>query len=76
MPADPKTIVHRWFHEVWNQGRESTIDELAAPGVIAHGLGEGEDTVGPEGFKVFWRNMRSALPDGCQPRRPDTQKHK
>ena len=63
MSADPKTIVHRWFNEVWNQGREDTIDELAAPGVIGHGLGEATDTVGPADFKVFWRNMRSALPD-------------
>jgi steroid delta-isomerase-like uncharacterized protein len=45
-------------------GREQTIDELLAPDALAHGLGEGDaDTRGPADFKVFWRNMRSALPN-------------
>ncbi len=63
MPIDPYTIIHRWFDEVWNRGLESTVDELFATGAIAHGLGEGQDVRGPAGFKVFLRNMRSALPD-------------
>jgi steroid delta-isomerase-like uncharacterized protein len=64
MQSDPKTIVHRWFAEVWNQGREDVIDELFATDGIALGLGQGEAPVrGPEGFKVFYRNMRGALPD-------------
>lgn len=24
-----ETLLHRWFEEVWNQGRENTIDELS-----------------------------------------------
>jgi len=64
MRNDPHTLVHRWFEEVWNQGREETIDELMAPDGIGHGLGEGTaDTRGPADCKVFWRNLRSALPD-------------
>ena len=64
MTIDPKALLHRWFDEVWNQGREETIDELFAPHGVAHGLGEsGPDLHGPAGFKVFWRNIRSALPD-------------
>jgi steroid delta-isomerase-like uncharacterized protein len=64
MSIDPRTLIHRWFNEVWNQGREETVDELFASDGICHGLGEGgADVVGPAGFKVFWRNMRSALPD-------------
>src|SRR5260370_36003859 len=64
MSIDPPTLIHRWFDEVWNQGREETVDELSAPNGICHGLGEGgSDVCGPAGFKVFWRNMRSALPD-------------
>ena len=64
MSIDPHTLIHRWFDEVWNQGREETVDELYAPNGICHGLGEGgADVCGPAGFKVFWRNMRSALPD-------------
>jgi len=63
MPDDPKTIVHRWFNEVWNEGREETIDELTGPGAVGHGLGEGPDAIDAASFRVFWRNMRSALPD-------------
>ena len=47
MSTDPHTIIHRWFDEVWNQGREETVDELLAPKAIVHGLGEGNDVVGP-----------------------------
>jgi steroid delta-isomerase-like uncharacterized protein len=32
--------------------------------VIGHGLGEGgSDAVGRDHFRVFWRNLRTALPD-------------
>ncbi|MFN7920477.1 MAG: ester cyclase [Bryobacteraceae bacterium] len=64
MAADAKTVVHRWFDEVWNRGVDATIDELFAPEAIAHGLGVQSVTVrGPAEFRVFWRNLRSALPD-------------
>jgi steroid delta-isomerase-like uncharacterized protein len=64
MSIDPYTLVHRWFDEVWNQGREETVDELFAPDGIGHGLGEGNaDVRSPAGFKIFLRSMRSALPD-------------
>ena len=57
-------LARRWFEEVWNQGKEQTIDEMFAEGCEAHGLGDTEETIrGPEAFKVFWRNLRSALPD-------------
>ena len=35
-------LVRLWFDEVWTQGEESTIDELYAPGCVAHGLGDTE----------------------------------
>jgi len=64
MAQDPKEIVRRWFEEVWNQGREETIDELLAPEGVAHGLGEaGAEVRGPEGFKPFFRNLRGSFPD-------------
>jgi len=64
MGNDPKSLVHRWFDEVWNQGSEKTIDELFSEDGVALGLGVGDAPVyGPAGFKVFWRNMRAALPD-------------
>jgi steroid delta-isomerase-like uncharacterized protein len=64
MRSDHKALVYRWFDEVWNQGREETIDELFGEDGVALGLGVGEAPVhGPTGFKVFWRNIRAALPD-------------
>lgn len=64
MPADLHHLLTRWFEEVWNQGREETIDELFAPDCVGHGLSESDtDTHGPEGFKAFVRNMRGAMPD-------------
>ena len=61
---DAGTVVRRWFDEVWNRGREEAIDELFSADGVAFGLGEGDPPVhGPAAFKVFWRNMRAALPD-------------
>jgi steroid delta-isomerase-like uncharacterized protein len=64
MQNSPQALIHRWFDEVWNQGREETVDELFASDGVGHGLGEGTaDVHGPAAFKVFLHNMRSALPD-------------
>jgi steroid delta-isomerase-like uncharacterized protein len=64
MPLDAHTIIHRWFDEVWTQGREEIVDELCAPDAIGHGLGEGSaDVHGLAEFRAFLRNMRSAFPD-------------
>src|SRR4051794_18016914 len=57
-------LIRRWFEEVWNQGRESTIDELLAPNAIVHGLGDGDVKLrGPEEFKPLVRNLRGSIPD-------------
>ena len=37
-------ILHRWFEEVWNNGRAERIDEMIAPNGIAHGLEDPIDT--------------------------------
>jgi steroid delta-isomerase-like uncharacterized protein len=56
--------VRRWFREVWNDGREATIDELFAKDGVAYGLGEEEAAVrGPAEFKPFVRNLRGSFPD-------------
>jgi predicted ester cyclase len=57
------TIMHRWLDEVWNQGRESTIDELLDPNVVTHGLtdGEGNEVTGIDSFRRFWRDFRAAF---------------
>jgi steroid delta-isomerase-like uncharacterized protein len=59
------TLAHRWFEEVWNQGRESAIDELLAEDAVAHGLSDqaGDEIRGPAAFKPFVRKFRTAFPD-------------
>ena len=60
-----ESLVHRWFEEVWNKGRAEAIDEMFASDGIAHGLTDeqGKELVGPEGYKPFFQNFRSAFPD-------------
>jgi len=59
-----KALVRRWFEEVWNQGREETIDELFAAEGVGYGLGDTDVTTrGPGEFKIFANNLRGALPD-------------
>jgi predicted ester cyclase len=59
------TIMHRWFEEVWNQGRESAIDEMSYHDVHGHGLQspDGREVGSMESFKAYHRQMRSALSD-------------
>jgi predicted ester cyclase len=54
MAQPAETVLHRWFEEVWNQGRESSIDELMADGALIHGAAD---------FKPFHRQFRAAFPD-------------
>jgi steroid delta-isomerase-like uncharacterized protein len=64
MTESNKALVRRWFREVWNEGREATIDELFAESGVAYGLGDGEAEVrGPAQLKPFVRNLRGSLPD-------------
>jgi predicted ester cyclase len=59
-----KALVRRWFEEVWNQGREATIDELFPAEGVAHGLGDSQiDVHGPAEFKPFVANIRGSIPD-------------
>ena len=64
MSEENKAVVRRWFEEVWNQGREGSIDEMFPAQGVAHGLGDSEQDVhGPDEFKPFVANIRGALPD-------------
>jgi predicted ester cyclase len=61
MPSNAD-LIRRWFEEVWNQGRESAIDEMCAKDAVGHGqTHDGTDIVGPESFKHFWRAFRAAF---------------
>jgi steroid delta-isomerase-like uncharacterized protein len=64
MSTEAVALVHRWFDEVWNQGRESAIDELLAADAVVHGLGEpGVAVRGPAAFKPFFAKLRATFPD-------------
>ena len=55
-------IVRRWFEEVWNQRRLSTIDELFAPDAIAYDLGgPGASVKGPAAFRAAAEQMQRAF---------------
>jgi steroid delta-isomerase-like uncharacterized protein len=62
MSASPDAVMRAWFEEVWNQGREDTIDRLFAADGIAHGL-PGGPMRGPEAFKQVFKVFRGAFPD-------------
>jgi predicted ester cyclase len=54
------TISYRWFAEVWNQGLETSIDELLDSTAVIHGI-HGINQPGPGGFKVFYHTFRQAF---------------
>ena len=55
-------LIRQWFEEVWNQGREETINELCAKEAVGHGqTTDGSDIVGPDHFRQFWQSFRSAF---------------
>jgi steroid delta-isomerase-like uncharacterized protein len=57
--SDHKALIIRWFDEVWNHGKQETIDELMSHDCVIH---DGEtDTRGPEEFKVFFNRLQSAF---------------
>ena len=65
MSEENKALIHRWFEEVWNKGREEAIDEMFAEDGIAHGLAQdaAEPLRGATGFKPFFQKFRDAFPD-------------
>jgi predicted ester cyclase len=60
-----ESFAHRWFEEVWNQGRVEAIDEMLAEDGIAHGLSDanGNEPRGPAGLEPLFRKFRDAFPD-------------
>ena len=65
MAQTPEAVVRQWFKEVWDEGREEAIDRLAAPNLIAHGLGgPGAPPLrGAAEFKNVFHMFREALGD-------------
>jgi steroid delta-isomerase-like uncharacterized protein len=65
MAEIPDVMIHQWFEELWNQGKEDTIDRLLAPDGKIHGLPtpDNQPLVGPDAFRPFFRRFRAAFPD-------------
>jgi steroid delta-isomerase-like uncharacterized protein len=65
MTVANKTLIHRWFDEVWNEGRVETIDELLAEECAIHGLADasGKEVRGQVEFRAFHAQFREAFPE-------------
>ena len=59
------TIQHRWFGQVWNEGREDVIESMMCQDVIGHGLvdADGNEVCGVDSFRSFYKSFRGAFPD-------------
>jgi len=65
MSNTPDVKIREWFEELWNAGREETVDRLLAPHGTIHGLPTpgGRPLVGPKEFKAYYHQLRGAFPD-------------
>ena len=61
MAYDARTLVQRWFNEVWNDRRDESIDELMASESVGHV--EGGTVDGRDGFRKMRAMFLSAIPD-------------
>jgi predicted ester cyclase len=61
MPNKHQSLTYRWMEEVWNNGRESAIDEMLDANAVVNGI-EGINEPGPNGFKVFYQSFRQQFP--------------
>jgi len=62
MPATPKQLVERFYHEVWNQADEAVAREILATDFRFRGS-LGPERLGPEGFIDYMRAVHAALAD-------------
>jgi steroid delta-isomerase-like uncharacterized protein len=59
-----KLLLKRWYEQVWNQKKESAIDEMFHEGTQSHGFPEQDSVLeGPEAFKTIHRRFCGAFPD-------------
>ncbi|MBV8514143.1 MAG: ester cyclase, partial [Acidobacteria bacterium] len=61
---DAASLMRRWFQEVWNEGKESTINEMFSADSKMWGVSRPDVcSEGPEDFKGFYRAMRKTFSD-------------
>ena len=59
-----KQLVRRWFDDVWNRRDVAAIARMFAKDGVAHGLGaDGQDLIGPDGFRSFHQAFLSGFAD-------------
>jgi len=63
--AVDRSILRRWFSELWTKGRTEIIDELVAPDCVIHGLMDehGAQMKGPKPMKGFYQAIRAQFRD-------------
>ena len=62
MSMTPDAVMRTWFDEVWNQGREASINKLFSATGVVHGL-PGGPLQGPASFHPVFKMFRGAFPD-------------
>lgn len=64
MSSEEERAVHRWFEEVWHEGREEAAFELFAEDGVAHGLedAEGRPLLWPTAYVPITRAYKGAVP--------------
>jgi steroid delta-isomerase-like uncharacterized protein len=58
--AENISLAKRWYHEVWNEGKNETIHELLAPDAVLIGT-DHVAIKGPAQFEKFAEGIRSAF---------------
>ena len=62
MSEENKTLMRRFYEEVFNKGNLAVVDELTAPAFVDHDPSPGQ-APGIAGFKQMVTAMRTAFPD-------------
>jgi predicted ester cyclase len=55
-------LAHRWFEEVWNQGRLEAIDEMASPEAKGQGQLHHGPPINLQQFRQFAEGLHKAFP--------------
>ncbi|HEV8371268.1 MAG TPA: ester cyclase [Pyrinomonadaceae bacterium] len=65
MSDENKSLIHRWFAEVWNSGNTDSIGDMLLDDAVIHGLNDpsGNAVTGIDAFRAFHAQFRKAFPD-------------
>jgi len=61
MPSKNAALMHRWFDEVWVQGKTAAMEGYLAPGCVLHHLSQGRKYRGLAGFHRLHREYSGAF---------------